>query len=413
MTNYQTAALGNGLRIIALPSASPVVYCGYQVNAGSASEQPGEEGVAHFCEHVSFKGTVRRSALEVINCLEEVGGELNAFTTKADTVYYAAILKEHVGRAVDLLTDIVFHSVYPQKEIDKEAEVICDEIESYHDSPAELIFDEFENMIFEGHPLGHNILGTATAVRSFTTADALRFTGRHYRPDNAIFFIAGDVDFRKVIRQLQRADWSGKGRIAHESGSPVARNSPVSPSSPSSLIVNRNTHQAHVMLGCRAYDIHDERRMSLYLLNNMLGGPGMNARLNLALREHHGLVYTVESMMVSYSDTGLWAIYFGCDPHDVKRCMRLVRRELNKVIEKPLSPTQLAKAKKQLKGQIGVACDNRESFALDFGKSFLHYGWEKDITTLFQNIDAITSESIQQVAKELMAPDRLTTLIYQ
>ena len=153
--------------------------------------------------------------------------------------------------------------------------------------------------------------------------------------------------------------------------------------------------------------------MSLYLLNNMMGGPGMNARLNLALREHHGLVYTVESMMVSYSDTGLWAIYFGCDQHDVKRCMQLIRRELNKVIEKPLSPTQLAKAKKQLKGQIGVACDNRESFALDFGKSFLHYGWEKDITTLFQNIDAITSESIQQVAKELMAPDRLTTLIYQ
>ena len=167
------------------------------------------------------------------------------------------------------------------------------------------------------------------------------------------------------------------------------------------------------MLGCRAYDIHDDRRMSLYLLNNMMGGPGMNARLNLALREHHGLVYTVESMMVSYSDTGLWAIYFGCDPHDVKRCMRLVRRELDKVMEKPLSAVQLAKAKKQLKGQIGVACDNRESFALDFGKSFLHYGWEKDITTLFQNIDAITSESIQQVAKELMAPDRLTTLIYQ
>ncbi|MBO1362347.1 insulinase family protein [Prevotella sp. A2931] len=410
---YQTFTLDNGLRVIHRPDSSPIVYCGYQINAGTRDEEPGEEGLAHFCEHATFKGTSRRKAWHVLNGLESVGGDLNAFTTKEDTVYYAAILKEHTSRAIDLLTDIVFHSVYPQHELDKEVEVICDEIESYHDSPAELIFDEFENMIFEGHPLGHNILGTATAVRSFTTADALRFTGRHYRPDNAIFFIAGDVDFRKVICQLQRADWSGKGRIARESGSPVARNSPVSPSSPSSLIVNRNTHQAHVMLGCRAYDIHDERRMSLYLLNNMLGGPGMNARLNLALREHHGLVYTVDSTMVSYSDTGLWAVYFGCDPHDVKRCVRLIRRELDKVMEKPLSAVQLGKAKKQLKGQIGVACDNRESFALDFGKSFLHYGWEKDITTLFQNIDAITPENIQQVARELMAPDRLTTLIYQ
>ena len=410
---YQTFTLDNGLRVIHRPDSSPIVYCGYQINAGTRDEEPGEEGLAHFCEHATFKGTSRRKAWHVLNGLESVGGDLNAFTTKEDTVYYAAILKEHTSRAIDLLTDIVFHSVYPQHELDKEVEVICDEIESYHDSPAELIFDEFENMIFEGHPLGHNILGTATAVRSFTTADALRFTGRHYRPDNSIFFIAGDVDFRKVICQLQRADWSGKGRIARESGSPVARNSPVSPSSPSSLIVNRNTHQAHVMLGCRAYDIHDERRMSLYLLNNMLGGPGMNARLNLALREHHGLVYTVDSTMVSYSDTGLWAVYFGCDPHDVKRCVRLIRRELDKVMEKPLSAVQLGKAKKQLKGQIGVACDNRESFALDFGKSFLHYGWEKDITTLFQNIDAITPENIQQVARELMAPDRLTTLIYQ
>ena len=349
----------------------------------------------------------------MLNGLESVGGDLNAFTTKEDTVYYAAILKEHASRAVDLLTDIVFHSVYPQHELDKEVEVVCDEIESYNDSPSELIFDEFENMIFEGHPLGHNILGTADNVRRFTTVDAQRFTRRHYRPDNAVFFIAGDVDFKKIVRQLQRADWPETPHVPRASVAPIAPNGPFASNPPSSLTVNRNTHQAHVMLGCRAYDIHDDRRMSLYLLNNMLGGPGMNARLNLSLRERHGLVYTVESTMVSYSDTGLWAIYFGCDPHDVKRCMRLVRRELDKVMEKPLSAVQLAKAKKQLKGQIGVACDNRESFALDFGKSFLHYGWEKDISTLFRNIEAITPEGIQQVARELMAPDRLTTLVYQ
>ena len=410
---YQTFTLDNGLRVIHRPDSSPIVYCGYQINAGTRDEKPGEEGLAHFCEHTTFKGTSRRKAWHVLNGLESVGGDLNAFTTKEDTVYYAAILKEHASRAVDLLTDIVFHSVYPQHELDKEVEVVCDEIESYNDSPSELIFDEFENMIFEGHPLGHNILGTADNVRRFTTVDAQRFTRRHYRPDNAVFFIAGDVDFKKIVRQLQRADWPETPHVPHASVAPIAPNRPFASNPPSSLIVNRNTHQAHVMLGCRAYDIHDDRRMSLYLLNNMLGGPGMNARLNLSLRERHGLVYTVESTMVSYSDTGLWAIYFGCDPHDVKRCMRLVRRELDKVMEKPLSAVQLAKAKKQLKGQIGVACDNRESFALDFGKSFLHYGWEKDISTLFRNIEAITPEGIQQVARELMAPDRLTTLVYQ
>ena len=410
---YQTFTLDNGLRVIHRPDSSPIVYCGYQINAGTRDEKPGEEGLAHFCEHTTFKGTSRRKAWHVLNGLESVGGDLNAFTTKEDTVYYAAILKEHASRAVDLLTDIVFHSVYPQHELDKEVEVVCDEIGSYNDSPSELIFDEFENMIFEGHPLGHNILGTADNVRRFTTIDAQRFTRRHYRPDNAVFFIAGDVDFKKIVRQLQRADWPETPHVPHASVAPIAPNGPFASNPPSSLTVNRNTHQAHVMLGCRAYDIHDDRRMSLYLLNNMLGGPGMNARLNLSLRERHGLVYTVESTMVSYSDTGLWAIYFGCDPHDVKRCMRLVRRELDKVMEKPLSAVQLAKAKKQLKGQIGVACDNRESFALDFGKSFLHYGWEKDISTLFRNIEAITPEGIQQVARELMAPDRLTTLVYQ
>ena len=410
---YQTFTLDNGLRVIHRLDSSPIVYCGYQINAGTRDEKPGEEGLAHFCEHTTFKGTSRRKAWHVLNGLESVGGDLNAFTTKEDTVYYAAILKEHASRAVDLLTDIVFHSVYPQHELDKEVEVVCDEIESYNDSPSELIFDEFENMIFEGHPLGHNILGTADNVRRFTTVDAQRFTRRHYRPDNAVFFIAGDVDFKKIVRQLQRADWPETPHVPHASVAPIAPNGPFASNPPSSLTVNRNTHQAHVMLGCRAYDIHDDRRMSLYLLNNMLGGPGMNARLNLSLRERHGLVYTVESTMVSYSDTGLWAIYFGCDPHDVKRCMRLVRRELDKVMEKPLSAVQLAKAKKQLKGQIGVACDNRESFALDFGKSFLHYGWEKDISTLFRNIEAITPEGIQQVARELMAPDRLTTLVYQ
>ena len=427
---YNTYTLDNGLRIIHLPSDSQVVYCGYQINAGTRDELPGEEGLAHFCEHVTFKGTERRKAWHILNCLESVGGDLNAYTNKEGTVYYAAILKEHIARAVDLLSDIVFHSVYPQAEIDKEVEVICDEIESYNDSPAELIYDEFENILFKGHPLGHNILGTAEQVRQFTTEDALRFTRKLYRPDNAIFFAYGDIDFKKLVKLLKTLNFE-HGTLNFMNGktseTPTAEmeagdaNHKVQSSkfkvqskvAGQTIVMQKNTHQAHVMIGTQAYDVHDDRRMPLYLLNNILGGPGMNAKLNLALREHNGLVYTVESTMVAYGDTGTWSIYFGCDEHDVKRCLRLVRKELDKLMEKPLSKAQLRAAKKQIKGQIGVACDNRENFALDFGKSFLHYGWEKNVDRLYEQVDAITAQQMQQVARELFDEQRLTTLIFK
>ena len=476
---YNTYTLDNGLRIIHLPSDSQVVYCGYQINAGTRNEEPGEEGLAHFCEHVTFKGTERRKAWHILNCLESVGGDLNAYTNKEGTVYYSAILKEHIARAVDLLSDIVFHSVYPQTEIDKEVEVICDEIESYNDSPAELIYDEFENILFKGSPLGHNILGTAEQVRAFKTEDALRFTRKLYRPDNAIFFAYGDIDFKKLVKLIQKAlgecpkgrelacsadcksaetpteeriteetpteeriteETPTEERIAEETPTKerIAEETPTeetpteemeagdanhkvqsskfnvqSKVAGQTIVMQKNTHQAHVMIGTRAYDVNDDRRMPLYLLNNMLGGPGMNAKLNLALREHNGLVYTVESTMVAYGDTGTWSIYFGCDEHDVKRCLRLVRKELDKFMQKPLSDAQLKAAKKQIKGQIGVACDNRENFALDFGKSFLHYGWEKNVDRLYEQVDEITAAQIQAVAQELFDKDRLTTLIFK
>ena len=466
---YNTYTLDNGLRIIHLPSDSKVVYCGYQINAGTRNEEPGEEGLAHFCEHVTFKGTERRKAWHILNCLESVGGDLNAYTNKEGTVYYSAILKEHIARAVDLLSDIVFHSVYPQAEIDKEVEVICDEIESYNDSPAELIYDEFENILFKGSPLGHNILGTAEQVRAFKTEDALRFTQKLYRPDNAIFFAYGDIDFKKLVKLIQKAlgecpkgrelacsadcksaETPTEERIAEETPTEerIAEETPtkerITEETPTgetpteemevgdanhkvqsskfnvqskvagqTIVMQKNTHQAHVMIGTRAYDVNDSRRMPLYLLNNMLGGPGMNAKLNLALREHNGLVYTVESTMVAYGDTGIWSIYFGCDEHDVKRCLRLVRKELDKFMQKPLSEAQLKAAKKQIKGQVGVACDNRENFALDFGKSFLHYGWEKNVDRLYEQVDEITAAQIQAVAQELFDKDRLTTLIFK
>jgi predicted Zn-dependent peptidase len=406
MANYNTHTIKNGLRIIHLPSTSRVVYCGYQIAAGTRNELPGEEGMAHFCEHMTFKGTEKRNALQIINALEGLGGELNAFTNKEDTTFYAAISKEHFDQAVNVLTDIVFHSQYPQQEIDKEVEVICDEIESYNDSPAELIYDEFENILFEGHPLGHSILGKAEQLRTYTKEDALRFVRHYYRPDNAIFFAYGDIDFKRLCKMLEAPE---------NPDNPYMLGKTEILKAPTGKTITRSlgTHQAHVMLGTQAYDIHHPLRIPLYLLNNILGGPGMNARLNLSLRERNGLVYTVESTMVSYSDTGIWSVYFGCDPHDIKKCLRLIRRELDKVIQKSLSEKQLRNAKRQLKGQIAIACDNHEQFALDFGKSFLHYGWEKDITHLYDSIDRVTADDIQKVANELFTTDKLTTLIFK
>ena len=429
--NYQTTTLSSGMRVIHLPSTSTVIYCGIAVKAGTRHEQEGQEGLAHFCEHLSFKGTARRSAVQIINAIEGVGGELNAFTNKEDTVYYCAIQKNHFRRAVDVLTDIVFNSDYPQHEIEKECEVVCDEIESYEDSPSELIFDEFENYLFKGHPLGHNILGTAEKVRSYTHDDVCRFSRQWYTPDNSIFFASGDIDFHRLVRMLEAAEerrthfpvstdrvkssctldippvWMDmKGTLPPTSGegSTGVETTP--------LIFHRGTHQAHVMMGGRAYAADDGRRWALYLLNNILGGPGLNSRLNLSLRERHGLVYTVDSSMVSYGDTGAWSVYFGCDPDDADHCQMLVRRELDRMMEKPLSKTQLAAAKQQLQGQLAIAGDSREQFALDFAKNFLHTGKMRDLTDIMRHIGSLTAADLQQVAVQLFHPDRVLTLIY-
>lgn len=406
MMKYNIATLDNGLRIIHLPNTSKIAYCGYQIKAGTRNEKPGDEGLAHFCEHVTFKGTQTHTSTAIINKLESVGGDLNAFTNKEDTVFYSAIPVEHFAKAVDVLSDIVFYSIFPQAEIDKEVEVICDEIESYNDSPAELIYDEFENLVFKGHPLGHNILGSADRVRGFATADAMRFTQQYYRPDNAIFFVYGNIDFKRLVKTLEKLTPKQQQESLVDEALAVANGR-----LPELTILNHDTHQAHVMIGNRAYSATHPLRIPLYLLNNMLGGPGMNARLNVILRERRGLVYSVESSMVCYGDTGLWAVYFGCDPHDVNRCVRLVKGEFKRLMEKPLSEKTLAAAKKQIKGQLAVACDNNENFAIDFGKSFLHFGDEKDIEKLYQKIDAVTAEQIQQVAKEIFDKDSLATLV--
>ncbi|MBO4811263.1 MAG: insulinase family protein [Prevotella sp.] len=437
-----------GLRLLQLPSTSQVAYCGIAVHAGTRNEAPGEHGLAHFCEHLAFKGTSRRSARKIINDIEGVGGELNAFTNKEDTVYYCVVQHQYLQRAIDVLCDIVFNSQYPQHEVEKEREVVCDEIESYEDSPSELIYDEFENLLFPNHPLGHNILGNSQQVRSYTSDDARRFTQQWYRPENCVLFVSGsergvkrseggvkgsEKGVKGSEKGVKGSEWEVKGTIdqqrevlspslplhspftppslpLHSSFTPLSL--PLNTSLPPITIRERGTHQAHVMLGTRAFAANDDRRWALYLLNNILGGPSMNSRLNLTLRERHGLVYTVDSSMTCYSDTGLWAVYFGCDPHDVDRCCRLVRRELDRFTQQLLSPTVLRQAKRQLQGQLAIACENREQFTIDSARTFLHTGKGRSLNDIMAHIDRLTPDDLLNVAQLLFTPERITTLIY-
>ena len=408
-STYQTHTLSNGLRIIHASSPTNVVYCGYAVDAGTRDEREDEQGMAHFVEHLIFKGTQKRRAWHILNRMENVGGDLNAYTNKEETVIYSAFLKEHFGRAAELLTDIVFFSTFPQHEIDKEVEVIIDEIQSYEDSPAELIFDDFEELIFPNHPLGRNILGKPNLLRGFQSANALCFTNRYYRPDNMVFFIQGDVDFKKVVRTMEKLTSTLN---FPNSDSDYIRTSPL-PYVPANLTLHKDTHQAHIMIGGRGYNAYDERRTGLYLLNNILGGPGMNSRLNVSLREKKGLVYNVESNLTSYTDTGTFCIYFGCDLEDADYCISLVHKELKKLCDKPLTSSQLAAAKKQIIGQIGVASDNFENNALDMAKCFLHYGKFEEREEVFRRIEALTAIQLQEIANEVFTESYLSTLTYK
>ena len=402
------SSLPDGLRVIQVPgvAASEVVYCGIAVHAGSRNESADEQGLAHFCEHLTFKGTERRSAMRIINDIEGVGGELNAFTNKEDTVFYCAIQRQHLRKAIDVLCDIVFHSTYPQQEVEKECEVVCDEIESYEDSPAELIYDEFENILFDGHPLGHNILGTSEQVRSYTGDDARRFTSQWYRPENCVLFTAPPISLMEERRLPSEA-------ITSPAGGSREGTLPPMEGMQGTIVRHRHTHQAHVMMGTRSFAAGDDRRWALYLLNNILGGPGMNSRLNLSLRERRGLVYTVESTMVSYSDTGLWSVYFGCDPDDINRCLRLVRHELDRLMQRPLSPSQLRAAKRQLQGQLAIGSDNREQFALDYARTVLHTGHGRTLADVMAHIDRLTAEDLQHAACQLFNAEQMTTLVYK
>lgn len=404
---YNIHTLSNGLRIIHEPSSSKVAYCGFAVDAGTRDEAENEQGMAHFVEHLIFKGTRKRKAWHILNRMENVGGDLNAYTNKEETVIYSAFLTEHFGRALELLADIVFHSTFPQNEIEKETEVIIDEIQSYEDTPSELIFDDFEDMIFRNHPLGRNILGRPDLLKKFRSEDAMAFTSRFYQPSNMVFFVLGDFNFQKIVRQVEK--------LLVDLPLVTVENQRTIPPLyvPEQLVVHKETHQAHVMIGSRGYNAYDDKRTVLYLLNNILGGPGMNSRLNVSLRERRGLVYTVESNLTSYTDTGAFCIYFGTDPEDVDTCLKLTYKELKRMRDVKMTSSQLMAAKKQLIGQIGVASDNNENNALGMAKTFLHYNKYESSESVFRRIEALTAEGLLEVANEMFAEEYLSTLIYR
>ena len=402
--------------MILIPSESDVVYAGIAVAAGTRSELDSESGMAHLVEHMTFKGTSRLTSVQILNRMESVGGDLNAYTGKEETIYYATFLRPHLRRAIPLLLDIVFNSTFPQDELEKEREVVIDEIESYNDSPAELIFDDFEALLFPNHPLGRNILGDPERLRHYTTANLQSFVRRNYHPSRAVLFVKGRVSEKEIESLLknEHAKLSSQTEEPPLSDSNLGASLPVpSPSTTSLYTYTRSTHQAHVMVGACGYGVTDPRHVGLALLSNILGGPAMNSRLSLALRERTGLVYTVESNYTAYTDTGVWSIYFGCDHADVKHCLRLVTKELRRLTDAPLTPRTLAAAKRQLKGQLGIAADNSENVALSAAKQYLHTHYVKSLEQRFAEIDALTSDQLLVIARDIMNPDRLTTLIYQ
>lgn len=403
---YQTHTLPNGLKLVYRPEQGAVVYCGMVINTGSRDEEESEHGMAHFVEHMLFKGTEKRRSGHIINRLENVGGELNAFTSKEETVVYATVLREYAERAVDLIGDLVFHSVFPQKEIDKEVVIIIDEIQSYNDSPSELIYDDFEELIFDKHDIGHNILGQPERLQKFCTADALQFVRRQYQPEQMVFFVSGNLDFKQLIR------WAVK--YFHTEVVPATPRARTQAQHyvPTQKLIEKNTHQVHFMLGNRAYNMHHPNRMGLYLLNNILGGPGMNSLLNLSLREKHGLVYNVESTFQPFTDSGLWSVYFGCDPENATRCENLVYSELRKLREQEMPEAALRKYKLQLMGQMAIASENKENMALSIGKSFLRYGKVDDLDMVRERINAVTASQMQEIACEIFNESSLSVLKY-
>ena len=403
---YQYHTLSNGIRIILSHTPSRVVYSGVYINVGSRDERGSDEGMAHFIEHSLFKGTTHRRSHHILNRIDGVGGELNAFTTKEETAIYAIALREHLERCLELFADILFHSTFPENEIEKEKDVVLEEINSYNDSPAELIFDQFEELAFEGHPLAHNILGTKRNVRRFS-AERLRCHMRqHYTPSRMVVTVAGDVQFDRLVRLCERYFGTEPDHASSvdRSTRPVFRHF--------DRHINRHTHQAHLLIGCEAPDVYHRNKTAFTLLNNLLGGPAMNSRLNEAIRERYGFCYTIESQYVPFSDTGLFYIYAGVDLDAQTKVATLILQELQRMADTPLTERQLRRAQQQFIGQIAVNNDLGLNEMQSIGKACLNFEHVDTLEEMNADILAVTSADLQHVAQEYFQPDHFSTLVY-
>ncbi len=404
---YQYHTLKNGLRIVFRANQSMVIHSGVYINVGSRDEVGADEGMAHFIEHSIFKGTTHRKAYHILNRIDGVGGELNAFTTKEETCIYASTLSMHLERCLELFADLLFHSTFPEKEIQKEKDVVLEEIKSYKDLPADLIYDDFEELIFAGHPLAHNILGDKKNVRKFNTQSIRSFMDRNYTTDRMVISVVGNADFKKVVQLCERYF-----------GDYPLRTSAVDRSQPPAYqvfntTVNHRTHQLHALVGCPACNCFDESKVAFSMLNNILGGPAMNSRLNVAIREKYGFCYTIESQYTPYSDAGLFYIYAGIDEEARDQFLELVHRELRNCCRTPLTTMQLHNAQHQLMGQMAINNEVSLNEMQSIGKSYMVYDRVDTLEEMYRDIESVTATEICDVANRFFNTSTTSFLFYK
>lgn len=405
--DHQVYTLPNGIRLLHKHSVSTIAHCCFVVNAGARDEAPGKDGLAHFIEHLLFKATERRNTNQILNHLELVGADLNAYTTKEYTCIHASFLKEHLERAIDLTEDLVFHSTFPKEELVKEKSVILDEIASYLDQPDEAIQDDFEDILFKNHALGRNILGTSASVSLLDQQHINSFIAQNYNTHQMVFAVLGEYDFKKLIRLAEKyfghikPNTSVKNRIKPQinRGEIVRFEKPIS--------------QTHGVIGSQAYASTNDKKNGLLLLNNILGGIGMSSRLNLQIREKHGIAYSIESNYSAFSDTGLFTIYFGTDTEKAERAMRLIHKELKKLRDQKLGTLQMQQAKRKFIGQIALGEENRISLIIAMAKSLLDFDRIDTLEEIFAKINAVTAEEMLAIANEIFDVRQMTTLLFE
>lgn len=407
MKEFDMHTMPNGIRILHKQvTYTKIAHCGFMLDIGSRDEHKDNQGIAHFWEHMAFKGTTKRKAFHILNRIDSVGGELNAYTTKEKIAFYASTLDTYFEKAFELLTDITFDSIFPEKQIEKERNVILEEMSMYYDAPDDAIQDEFDNVVFANHPLGMNILGTQESVRSFKRKDFKNFIKDHINTEKLVFCSVGNMPFKKVVKLAEKylsnipAYTANKPRL------------PFTDYSANSLEIKRSITQSHCAIGRDAYPITSEKRLPFFMLSNILGGPGMNSRLNLALREKYGFVYSIDAVYQSYSDTGLFGVFFGTEPKQLNRSISLVKKELKKLRETPLGSVQLHTAKEQLMGQLAMAEENYTSLMLMMGKSILDLNKIDSLDEIFKTIKGVTAKELQEIANEIFQDKDLSTLTF-